>query len=672
MALNDPSSPPAAVSGAGAPSTRKRTGYRPTIFPSLLYLLGMVGIFLGERVLDSGSTQTLCTVVGLLLILGAIAVRGLRLTLLPPGYRFPERALLLLYAVGAVAVGLYFLNSDLLVRLTGRTLEQSMPRLSVALSALWPALWLAASLPVLFVELALFSMARAPVIETLRVRIALLSGLGIALALVFCFAITYVANERDARIDFSYFRTARPGESTKKIVRALDKPVELHLFFPPANEVREEVESYFTELSRESKLLSLKRWDQALNPAKARELTVTANGVVVVVRDTLREQLALPLDLDRARSHLRSLDNDFQKRLLGVTRKQKIAYFTAGHDERSEGVGDTEGEKPGIRSLRGLLVDQGFEVRDLGLAQGLGTEVPADASVVFVLGPTKPFMAEEIASLQRYIDRNGRVLLALDPDGGQTFPQLLANLWLEYTPVNLAHDRFYAAITRQDIDRINIGANTFSSHVSVTTNSRLGGNRGALLLFGSGYLSRKEKSGVGIVNLDITVRSEKETWADKNADFKFTEGSELRAAYDIAAAVTKRNASALQPEDEARVVVLADSDCLTDRALRLNTGNRHFVLDVVRWLGGEERFTGATTSEEDIPVAHTRKEDLLWFYVSIFAVPGFVLGCGFLMTRRKTRRVGVKAPTRAGSGSPPTDKPGTPPAAGPPTSEVSR
>ena len=666
MALNDSSAPPAG-------SNRKGTGYRPAFFPSLLYLLGMVAIFLGERVIPMGGLQTASTVTGVLLLLGAIGARALRQAILPPAFRMPERALLLLYAAGTVAVGLYFLNSDLMVRLTGRTLEQSLPRFSGALSTLWPALWLSASLPVLFVEMALFGMARAPVLETIRVRIALLSGLGIALALVFCFATTYIATERDARVDFSYFRTARPGESTKKIVRALDKQVTIHLFFPPASEVREEVESFFSELARESKQLSLQRWDQALHPAKARELGVTANGVIVVTRDALKEQMGVPLDVDRARGFLRNLDQDFQKRLLGVTSKQKVAYFTAGHEERSETTGDTEAERRvgGVRALRNLLVDQGFEVRDLGLAHGLGTEVPADASVVFVLGPTKPFLAEEIASLQRYIDKNGRLLLAIDPDGGQTFPELLANLWLEYTPVNLAHDIKYLAITRQPVDRINIAASTFSSHVSVTTNSRLG-ERGALLLFGAGYLSRKEKSGVGIVNLDITVRSDGKTWADKNGDFVFNEGTERRAAYDVVAAITKRNASAVQPEDEARVVVMTDSDALTDRVLRLNRGNQYFVLDVLRWLRGEERFSGAASSEEDMPVAHTRKEDLVWFYLSIFAVPAFVVGCGFLMTRRRKRRVGGKSgpATRTGSGPPPTDQPSPPPSAGSPPSEV--
>ncbi len=287
MALNDPSAPAPAAPGRapGGPV------YRPAIYPTLLFLGGLMAIFLGERVLDVGETQTVFTVLGVVLVLAAIAVRALRQASGPANYRIPERALLLLYGIGALALLLHFIDSDLAIRMSGRALEQSMPRLSGVLSVLWPALLVASFLPILFVEMALFSMAKAPVIEIGRVRSALLSGLSIALALVFCFSLTYVASERDGRVDFSYFRTARPGESTKKIVAALDKPVTVHLFFPPANEVREEVESYFSELSRESRMLSLQRWDQAINPAKARELGVAANGVIVVARDAMREQI---------------------------------------------------------------------------------------------------------------------------------------------------------------------------------------------------------------------------------------------------------------------------------------------------------------------------------------------------------------------------------------------
>jgi hypothetical protein len=650
-------------------------GYRPALFPSILYGLGMVGVFLGERVLDAGKVQNSAVILGLVLILAALAARAVRQGTLPASHRPPERMVLGLYLLGLVALGLYFLDSDLLVRLTGRSLEQRLPRLSGAIGALWPALWLAGTLPVMFVELSLWSMARAPMLELGRVRAALLSGLGLAAAVVFCFALTYVATERDVRADFSYFRTARAGESTRKIVQALDKPVAVHLFFPPANEVREEIEGYFAELARLSKLLQVQRWDQALHPAKARELGVSANGAIVIARDALKEQMSFPLDLDRARVQLKTLDQEVQKRLLAVTRKQKVAYFTVGHDERSgEAASDTD-KRPTLRTFRAILADQNFELKDLGMAQGLGNEVPADAGLVIIAGPRQPFQPAEVAALLRYLDKNGRLLIALDPDGGQTMSDLLGPLSLKYTLTTLATDRMYLPINYQDSDRINIGLATFSSHVSVTTNSRMG-NRAPVLMMGAGPLAKQEKTAAGIVNIDFIIRSDSFTWNDLNGNFKFDEGTEVRTTYDLAAAVTKRNASAIAPEEEARAVVLGDSDALADVAQRV-PGNRYLVVDGLRWLGGEEKFSGAVSNEEDVPVSHTRKENLVWFYLSIFVVPLAVLMVGFVMTRRRrtAKRAISKNPVgdapRSGGSEPPAPG-GTPSGSGKPSStEVS-
>ena len=194
---------PTSTAPGGNTATRATGGYQPARWPSLLYAAGLVLVFMGQRVLETGRPQTLASVAGVLLLLGAIAARLVRQGQLPAGYRAPERTLVALYLVGLLAVALHFLNSDLLVRLTGKGLEQRMPLLSGAIGALWPARLLAGTLPVLFVELALGSMAKAPVLETGRIRSALLSGLGIAFALVFCFSLSYVAAERDQRADFS-------------------------------------------------------------------------------------------------------------------------------------------------------------------------------------------------------------------------------------------------------------------------------------------------------------------------------------------------------------------------------------------------------------------------------------------------------------------------------------
>jgi hypothetical protein len=650
--------------------TRAGSGHRA--YPSVLYGVGLLAIYLGERVIEVGKASIAVTVVGLLLVLAGLGLRLQDARVAPPHRQAAERWLVACQAAGLLALVLYFFNSTLTFQLTGRTLEQRLPRVSAILTSLWPALLVAASLPVLFGELSLATMKRAPVLDLPRVKAAMLSALGLSFALVFCFAVSYVASERDVKADLSYFRTARAGEATRKLVRSLDKPVHIYLFFPPANEVREEVESYFADLTRESRQLVVEQYDVALHPAKARELSVSGNGTVVVARDALREQIAIPMQLESARSQLKVLDQEVHKRIIGVSRPNRVAYFVQGHEERTfEAMGEHD-QRPGVRVLKDLLVDQNYQPKELGMAQGLGSDVPADAGIVLIIGPRKPFLKQETDALLRYLDRKGRLFIALDPDSGITLDELLAPVSLKYVPVTLANDKVFVKMTYQHADRINIATGSYSSHPSVSTVGRFG-LRAPLVMFGAGHLVKNDKGAVGIVNVDFTVHADPGTWNDINGNFEFDSKTELRAGYELGAAANKRNASALAPEDEARVFVLADSDAVGDFLLTRSVGNGYLVRDVARWLGGEESISGTISTEEDVPVTHTRKQDLYWFYSSIFAAPALVLVAGFLMTRRRRPAKKVAAPTGAArTPAPPSPPPTAPPSDVPPSAEASR
>jgi len=90
------------------------------------------------------------------------------------------------------------------------------------------------------------------------------------------------------------------------------------------------VASYFADLTHESSQLSVSRLDQAVEPARAHELGVSGNGVIVVTRDKRREQIPMPVKLESARSKLRTLDQDVYKRLVTVSRGTRVAYFVQG------------------------------------------------------------------------------------------------------------------------------------------------------------------------------------------------------------------------------------------------------------------------------------------------------------------------------------------------------
>ncbi len=602
----------------------------PSYLLTLLYFGGVIATFIGERLISSGSLRVV-SAAGVVMVIAATVLRVARANKAQGETRQVERAQLLIYAIGMAALLVYFLQSDLAASLFGKPLDRSSPRFAVVLQVLYPALLLGSLIPMLFVELSYASMARAPILESGRVRDAMLSGFGLAGCLVFAFSFSYVATERDKKLDLSHFRTARPGESSRKIVRTLSEPVQVSLFYPPANDVRGELETYFKDLSAENKLLQVNSFDYAIDPSKAKEMSVSGNGVVVVQKGARKELLSIGTELESARSQLRNLDKEVQKRLLLVARPQRTVYLVSGHGERSTSPQADTDKRLTIRDLKELLGQQGHQVKDLGAAEGLAADVPSDASLVMIIGPQKPLFPEEVAALGRYLDRNGRLFIALDPEDKQPQKDLLAMLGLTYQPVLVANDQIYARRFNQPSDKTNIATGSYSSHPAVTTLGRLG-MRAPMVLFGAGFFE-EIKGHDKTVTIDWPVRAHPMTWNDINGNFAFDGPAETRKGWEISAAVVKKKPEA-KPGEEGRVLLLGDSDGLGDGVLG-NPGNAYFVLDGTKWLIGDEAISGEVSSEVDIPLAHTHKQDLVWFYGTIFLAPAMAVAAGWLATRRR-------------------------------------
>jgi len=590
-----------------------------------LWAAGMLLIFTGERMIGSGKARTFATALGFVAVLAAMAIRALRTRGAAPDRAQVERTLLALYGIALGAVLLYVVQSDIWTSIVGKPLERNWPKLSTALAALWPAIWLVAAWPILLVEMAYAQISRAPRLELGRIRDAMLSGIGLASALIFAFAFAYVASERDKKVDLAYFRTTRPGEVTRRIVRNLDQPIEAAVFFPAGNEVRDEVDNYLSDLAKESAQLKIAHYDFDIDLSKAKEYGVSSNNIIVFVRGTRHEQLGLPKELEAARSPLKTLDKEVQQRLLTIVKPPRTVGFTLGHGERNweKPENDTD-KRAGIRTLRDMFGDQNYSTRTISAADGLVPEVPKDITVLMVIGPQKPFLPEEIASLNHYIDRGGRVLLALDPENNVDMHEVLEPLNLSYKPVRLANDQVFARKTHQDSDRANLVTATYGSHPSVTTLSRLGA-RAPIVLPGAGWIDTK-RGRTPEIPVDAPIKAHFATFLDKNGNYQADPGEDKRA-WEVGATAVKK---------DARVFVLADSDCLDDEVIGA-AANQLLALDLVHWLMGDEALAGVASTEADVPITHTRKQDVIWYYSTIFLAPALVIAAGLGVTRRRRR-----------------------------------
>ncbi|MGH7553432.1 MAG: hypothetical protein ACREMQ_10460, partial [Longimicrobiales bacterium] len=262
----------------------------------------------------------------------------------------------------------------------------------------------------------------------------------------------------------------------------------------------------------------------------------------------------------------------------------------------------------------------------------------------------------ELQSLDRYLARGGSVLLALEPASAFQLGPLRQRLGLDFRAERLADDAQFVRQRGNIADRALIVTDRFSSHAAVSTLGRAGVGS-AMLLMGAGHLEPVDSTKPPA----FVVRSLPSTFADRDGDFEFDDGSEERQSYSLVAAVEVPAApraegdttAAATPATPGRAMVFADAELFSDAVVTSLGLNAALAADAVRWLGREETLAGDTRSEEDVPIVHTRAENVVWFHSTILGVPALVLGLGLLGVRRRRKAAGRQAEE-------PTEKDGEP------------
>jgi hypothetical protein len=634
---------------------------------SIVLVQSVVLVFVGERVL-AGTPELRLVATGLG-VAGAVLTWVARLR---PRYRFaPERrALQRLFVVSHGICVLGLLSALVLAGwvpgpLLG-VLEEA-PRATAALAFSSFALVMIASLSLGFAEAALLPMRDAARYEGTRVREAAVTGATLALVLLYGGLSVYAVRQLGLRADYSYFKPSIPSAATVEVLADNAHELAVYAFLPPVGDVRSGLERYTAELGRALPKLTVSQHDRLLEPQLAAELNVAVDGALVLKRGSQRALLTLDPLAPEPRKLLRTLDRDFQAVAIELTRGRRLVYFTTGHGELEPKQAAVEPGR-GLDSFVALLERQGFAFEKLGMTTGLGKDVPADASLVAVVGPSRPFASEELASLYRYAERGGRLLLALDPElvqampspgGGEpgkqwnpTLGQLAGLAGLEVGRAVLHNERVHVERRSDATDQGWLLLRPPLGHATTKGFAPSPGmRRNEVVVAGAtGLESSAAWNGVSTVIL----QSERDSWPDLNENRAFDRG-ETRRNYAIGVAAERQHPpreieisvgppgtpkkKLMRPVPPLRVFVVGDADWLTDAVWTVGPGNELLASGVLSWLEGREGAApAARTVEEDLRVVHTKQQDLVWFYSAVMGVPGVVFGLGWVWSRRRTRR----------------------------------
>ena len=275
-----------------------------------LLVTGLCSVFLGERVFhDLFLVRVPLVLIGLGLVVGTTIWSTAASSRVGEPERDTHRFLALLHVLCALSlVGLLIGTEDAVRWLNldfqdGRS-ELRFRRGLLSVSSIVLAVSL---LPLLAAQWAIRSSGRkateAGYAGSLRITETAISALSVALAGAMLMLLGYVTAVQDHVLDASYFKTSTPGTAVEEIVRNMEEPLRVLLFFPTVDPVKDEALSYFQALGNATDNLEIAEIDRLAEPQVAEEYNVQRDGTIILIQGDRFGRLGLSSELTRRAQH---------------------------------------------------------------------------------------------------------------------------------------------------------------------------------------------------------------------------------------------------------------------------------------------------------------------------------------------------------------------------------
>jgi ABC-type uncharacterized transport system involved in gliding motility auxiliary subunit len=316
----------------------------------------------------------------------------------------------------------------------------------------------------------------------------------------------------------------------------------------------------------------------------------------------------------------------------------KKIYFLEGHNERA--IEPTPGEEDKGEFASGpdsygraatALVNETYQVAPLLLATE--ADVPADAAAVIIAGPTRLFLPEELAALERYVDRGGSLFVAIDPRAQTNLYELLKT-WGIVLGDDVVVDRALAVFGQATTPL----AGEYDGKHPITSQMR------EPTLFPMVRSVEIDPAAKG--DFSTIVKTGRDSWAERDLDGWRKTGraqlgpEDLEGPVPIAVAGNPEIAGAngAPPKTGGRIVVFGDSDFATNAdldALR----NRDLFVNSINWLVGDvEQITVRPHVSRASSFKMTQDQFRRIQYISLFVLPEAIAVFGVFVwwVRRRT------------------------------------
>jgi ABC-type uncharacterized transport system involved in gliding motility auxiliary subunit len=460
-------------------------------------------------------------------------------------------------------------------------------------------------------------------------------GAGAAVMAVLALGIVVAANaislRHSVRWDFTENKRNSVSPQTIQVLRTLKAPVSAIAFFrsdTPGKKTAEDLLTQYATYSRGKFTWRLEDTDRA--PALARQYGVESYGTVVLEGG--------PAGQIRTEKVQDAEEEKLTNAIVKITRAGKrVVYALKGHGERE--IGSTD--RAGFSQAKEQMEKANYEVKDLFLARD--PKIPEDAAIVMVPSPKTDLFPQELAALDGYIAKAGKVFFMTAPFQAETTMKYLTK---------------YGIVVDEDVViELNPIGQLFGVGPLVPVVGQydphpitkdMGGIMTLFPLTRSVAPAKALPKGVQASPLAQTSR---QSWGESDKNVFQTgkatpDPSEKTGPLAVAMVATvdaqpdpKAEGEAAKKPPKARIVVVGTADFASNQFLGAQ-GNRDFFLNIVSWLAEEEDLISIRAKDpKQNPVVLTSGQSRLVLGLPILVLPGAVLICGIavIMQRRRAR-----------------------------------
>lgn len=455
-----------------------------------------------------------------------------------------------------------------------------------------------------------------------RIRIGFNVLAQIILILFLAVMVNSIAFKHYARWDFSRDQKYELSDKTKRFLKAIKGKMRITIFFSPNTPITMDVQNLLMEYQYAGKgKIDIEHVDPERNLSRAKELfdkykVVTDESLLVLDYEGRNKTVKASEMADVDQSGMALGEGPRVTAFKGeqaitsammdlVEGKKNALGYVLGHKEPPLSEGST------ITVLKTFIENENIKFQELNLFDV--DAIPKDLKAIMIIGPQYDFSDREMKLLRDFWDKQGRILLLLDPSAKT--PRL--DGFLNELGVKANDDRLMAFL-RTGIQELALTRDVQAHFLGDSPITKRLAGANALFFGGTSSLTLAPDRGHGAnIRLQPLVQAEKGYFAE--TDYNTEDQVKLQAdakrnsntPLTVGAAIEKGGSADERVQvNSSRLVVVSNATFVQDNAVTQDQQALDFVSGSVNWLLSREQLIGIAPKISK-PLTFTLNEDAL-------------------------------------------------------------